>query len=155
MQFCRRPINSRRGTHMRTKWFVSSAGVAMCCLTAMAARCDDGWSTSNVYPKGGTITAQQLAQVLPGMSTKAQVQALLGAPWRIVQFNDCGHAMPGQEDETWDYRGKDSKGTYRVHIEFDDRNVATLVARIPDHVPGGKGTAAKIAPSGPKLAMKM
>jgi outer membrane protein assembly factor BamE (lipoprotein component of BamABCDE complex) len=140
---------------MRIKYLVSSAGVALCCLAATAARCDDGRFTIDVSASGGTITARQLAQVLPGMSTKAQVQALLGTPWRIVQFNDCGHAMPGQEDETWDYRGKDSKGTYRVHIEFDDRNVATLVAKIPDHVPGGKGTTARTAPSDPKLAMKM
>jgi outer membrane protein assembly factor BamE (lipoprotein component of BamABCDE complex) len=140
---------------MRIKNLILSAGVALCCLAATAARCDDGWSTTNVSAKGETITAQQLAQVLPGISTKAQVQSLLGTPWRIVQFNDCGDAMPGQEDETWDYRGKDSKGTYRVHIEFNDHNVATLVAKIPDHVPGGKGTAARIAPSDPKLAMKM
>ncbi len=140
---------------MRFKWFVSTAGVAICCLAATAARSDDGWSTTNVMPKGGTITARQIAQVMPGMSTKAQVLSLLGTPWRILQFNDCGMGMPGQEDETWDYRGEDSKGTYRVHIEFDDHNVATLVAKIPDHVPGGKGTAARVAPSDAKVAMKM
>ena len=80
---------------------------------------------------------------------------MLGTPWRIVQFNDCGHAMPGQADETWDYRGKDAKGTYRIHIEFDDNNVASLVAKIPDQVAGGKGTAAKIAPADSSRHMQM
>jgi outer membrane protein assembly factor BamE (lipoprotein component of BamABCDE complex) len=119
------------------------AGVVCFCSAASAA------STVS------TISDQKLAKVMPGMSTKVQVQALLGTPWRIVQFNDCGHAMPGQADETWDYRGKDAKGTYRIHIEFDDNNVASLVAKIPDQVAGGKGTAAKIAPADSSRHMQM
>ena len=137
---------------MRITLLVSAAGLAMC-LTASGARSEDGWS-STIPPSSGTISAQKLALVLPGSSTKADVQTLLGAPWRIVQFNDCGMSMPGQADETWDYRGRDAKGTFRVHIEFDDRDVARLVAKIPDHVAGGKGTPAKIAPDA-KMAMKM
>lgn len=93
----------------------------------------------------GAINESKLAQIRPGKSTKNQVQSLLGTPWRIVQFNDCGEGMPGQADETWDYRGKDSHGTYRVHIEFDDAGIAHLLAKIPDNVQGGKGTTAKIA----------
>jgi hypothetical protein len=58
--------------------------------------------------------------------------------------------MPGQADETWDYRGKDAKGSYRIHIEFDDHDVAHLVVKIPDIVDGGKGTTAKVAPSDSK-----
>jgi hypothetical protein len=102
------------------------------------------------------VSEQKLARLVPGISTKAQVQRLLGAPWRVVQFNDCGAAMPGQADETWDYRGKDSTGaTYRVHIEFDDHNVAELVAKIPDSVLGGKGTPAKTAPNASAKGMPM
>jgi hypothetical protein len=139
---------------MRTTLFVSAAGLAMC-LTASVAHCEDGWSSAIPSSAGvGAVSARKLALVIPGSSTKADVQTLLGAPWRIVQFNDCGMAMPGQADETWDYRGRDAKGTYRVHIEFDDRDVARLVAKIPDHVTGGKGTPARIAPDA-KMAMKM
>jgi outer membrane protein assembly factor BamE (lipoprotein component of BamABCDE complex) len=131
---------------MRIPTVVYGAGIAWCLLTASAAYSADGWST--------TVPAKQ-SQVRPGHSTKAQVRSLLGAPWRVVQFNDCGMSMPGQADETWDYRGQDAAGAYRLHIEFDDRGVADLVAKIPEHVAGGKGTAAKVAPSGSQIAMKM
>jgi hypothetical protein len=148
------------------KWFVSGTGFALCCFAASAAYCgnqgvgNDSWSnsipTSSAASTIGVISEQKLAKVMPGMSTKAQVQRLLGPPWRVVQFNDCGGAMDHQADETWDYRGKDAKGaTYRVHIEFDDNNVAHLVAKIPDNVPGGKGTVAKIASTESAKNMQM
>src|SRR5579863_8234147 len=135
---------------MRNISMIVGAAAVLCCMAASAARGEDGWSA-----KVAALNDRNLVQVTPGLSTKAQVQSLLGAPWRIVQFNDCGMSMPGQADETWDYRGKDAGGAYRLHIEFDDSGVATLVAKIPDHVPGGKGTAAKIAVPDSKMAMKM
>jgi outer membrane protein assembly factor BamE (lipoprotein component of BamABCDE complex) len=140
---------------MRIQMLGYCAGLAMCFLGASAARSADGWATAIAPPSADTISAAKLAQVKPGTSTKAQVQSLLGAPWRILQFNDCGMSMPGQADETWDYRGRNAKGTYRVHIEFDDSNVARLVAKIPDHAAGVKGTRAKTAPPDMKMAMKM
>ena len=140
---------------MKTQMFISCAAVALCLLGGNAARSEDGWSSAMPPPQVDTISAATLAQVKPGTSTKAQVQALLGAPWRILQFNDCGMSMPGQADETWDYRGRNAKGTYRVHIEFDDNNVASLVAKIPDRAIGTKGTRAKVAPGDMKMAMKM
>ena len=140
---------------MRIQMWGCCAGVALCFLGASAARSADGWATAIPPPSTDTISAAKLAQVKPGTSTKAEVQSLLGAPWRILQFNDCGMSMPGQADETWDYRGRNAKGTYRVHIEFDDSDVARLVAKIPDHVAGTKGTRAKTAPPDMKVAMKM
>src|SRR6202789_3869413 len=106
---------------MRIQMLVYSAGLAMCFLGASAARSADGWSTAIPPPPRGTdtISAAKLAQVKPGASTKAEVQSLLGAPWRILQFNDCGMSMPGQADESWDYRGKNDKGPYRAHTKFD------------------------------------
>jgi outer membrane protein assembly factor BamE (lipoprotein component of BamABCDE complex) len=137
----------------------------LCCLAAGAAYCgdeqkdNDSWRYANAARGAasvGMISEQKLAKVVPGLSTKAQVQRLLGTPWRVVQFNDCGAAMPGQADETWDYRGRDSAGaTYRVHIEFDDHNVADLVAKIPDKVLGGKGTPARTAPGESSKGMTM
>jgi len=135
---------------MRNKSMMVGAAAVLSCVAASAAHCEDGWSA-----KAAPLIERKLARVTPGLSTKTQVEAMLGAPWRIVQFNDCGMSMPGQADETWDYRGKDAGGAYRLHIEFDDSGVATLVAKIPDHVPGGKGTAAKIAVPDSKMAMKM
>jgi len=140
---------------MRIQMLGCCAGLALCFLGASAARSADGWATAIPPASTDTISAAKLAQLKPGTTTKAEVQSLLGAPWRILQFNDCGMSMPGQADETWDYRGRNAKGTYRVHIEFDDSNVARLVAKIPDHVAGTKGTRAKTAPADMKMAMKM
>jgi outer membrane protein assembly factor BamE (lipoprotein component of BamABCDE complex) len=84
------------------------------------------------------IDAQVLAKVVPGIS-KAQVKLLLGDPWRTVQYNDEEEI----ENEFWEYRGKDSHGTYRVHIEFDKHDTVVIVGKIPDKVAGGKGTPAK------------
>jgi hypothetical protein len=39
---------------------------------------------------GDPLSPQALAQIVPGHSTKAELSALLGPPWRIVQFDDCG-----------------------------------------------------------------
>jgi outer membrane protein assembly factor BamE (lipoprotein component of BamABCDE complex) len=140
---------------MRTHMLFCSAVLGLGFLCASAARSEDGWATAIPPPSADTISAAKLALVVPGMSTKAAVQSLLGAPWRILQFNDCGMSMPGQADETWDYRGRNAKGSYRVHIEFDDSDVARLVAKIPDRASGVKGTRAKTAPQDMKMAMKM
>lgn len=138
---------------MSVKWFVSRTGFALCCLTVSAAYCGIGVTRSHAGP---TATSQQkLAEVIPGRSTKAQITSLLGAPWRVEQFNDCGQAMDDQADETWEYRGKGPHGAYRIHIEFDDHGVAHLIATIPDKTPGGRATVAKVAPtkSAPGMAM--
>jgi hypothetical protein len=74
------------------------------------------------------LAGDPLASVVPGQTTKAQLRALLGAPPRIVQFDDCGDAMPDEALETWEYPG----GGYRVHVEFDDHGVVHLIAKIPD-----------------------
>lgn len=128
---------------MNMKIIVWGVALALACASAAA-----GDATTAKSKTGGVLSERKLAQVTPGKSTKTQIQALLGTPWRIVQFNDCGHAMPGQSDETWDYRGVDANGSYRFHIEFSDNGVAHLVAKIPDKTSGGKGTIAQIAPGG-------
>ena len=86
-----------------------------------------------------------LAAIVPGQTTKAQIRALLGTPSRIVQFDDCGDAMPDEALETWEYPGKDSAGAYRFHVEFDEHGIVHLVAKIPDD--SLTPTTAKTAPS--------
>jgi outer membrane protein assembly factor BamE (lipoprotein component of BamABCDE complex) len=141
---------------MTIKWLISVMGVSLCCFTASAAYCGNDAAESGNAPIIGAISDEALAQVVPGQSTKAQIQSLLGTPWRTLQFNDCGEAMDDEADETWDYRGKDSNGTYRVHIEFDNQGVTHLVAKIPDNSPGGKPTVAKVAPAqSAKKSMQM
>ncbi|MFZ1906265.1 MAG: hypothetical protein WAU56_12850 [Steroidobacteraceae bacterium] len=75
-----------------------------------------------------------LSKVVPGQTTKAQVKALLGSgPWRMNKYDDETLPYPGDPSvDIWEYRGRDSNGTYRVHIEFDANNVTTLIAKIPD-----------------------
>jgi hypothetical protein len=133
---------------MSMKWMMLGALILAGAAVA-GQRSDDG--AGHPAPETGAqarpVSGIKLAQITPGKTTKAQVQALLGKPWRVVQFNDCGHAMANQSDETWDYRGSDAAGSYRVHIEFTDAGIAHLVAKIPENSP--RGTVAKTAPEEP------
>jgi hypothetical protein len=134
---------------MYLKSFVIGAGLAMCCFVAFPVYCGNdipnpsGGSATGVLALSGQKLAQKLAKITPGVSTKSQVQSLLGAPWRTVQYND----MDKLEDEIWEYRGTDANGSYRIHIEFDHHDVVHVVGKIPDNASGGKGTAAKTAPT--------
>ena len=131
---------------MRVKTLMFGTGIA-CCLTVSLAYSAASSPTTDATLE--TTNATKLAQIVVGQSTKTQIQSLLGKPWRVVQFNDCGDPMPGQADETWEYRGRDASGGYRFHIEFDDKGVAQLAAKIPDQDPTGKGTQAAIGPGEP------
>ncbi len=133
---------------MRLK-FAAALGAALIALTPIAAYCGGEPSPADA------VKAQSLARVVPGHTSKAEITTLFGKPWRIVQFNDCGEAMDDQADETWEYRGRDADGSYRLHIEFGDDGTVHLIAKIPDTSPGGKGTAAKFAPSTPMPGMSM
>jgi hypothetical protein len=73
------------------------------------------------------VSAENIAHVKPG-TAKTEVTALLGAPWRTVQYNDVDRL----EDEIWEYRGRDAGGAFRLHIEFDARGFVTLIKKIPD-----------------------
>jgi outer membrane protein assembly factor BamE (lipoprotein component of BamABCDE complex) len=129
---------------MRARWMAVVAGAALFCVVGFAARADSG---------AAAISPSQVAKIVPGQSTKADVQTMLGTPWRVVQFNDCGMAMDGQADETWDYRGTDPTGGFRLHVEFGDNGVVHLIAKIPDGASGGQPTAAKVAPDMPGMSM--
>lgn len=98
---------------MTNRWIAKTAGAAFLSLVAYTAH-------SRADAASGSAEASRLAiaQIVPGKSTKADIESLLGAPWRVVQFNDCGMAMDDQADETWEYRGADQDGNYRLHIEF-------------------------------------
>jgi hypothetical protein len=115
------------------------------CAAAAAPTAHCGDSATTPVP-GSAITKlseQKPARLMPGVSTKAQVLALLGAPWRTVQYND----MEELENEIWEYRGMDSNGGYRIHIEFDHHDIVQIVGKIPDKTVDGKGTIVKSAPS--------
>ena len=89
-----------------------------------------------------------LSKVVPGQTTKAQVKVLLGSgPWRMNSYTDETLPYPGDPSvDIWEYRGRDSSGTYRVHIEFDTNNVTTLIAKIPDKTGTAVARVAKPKP---------
>jgi hypothetical protein len=87
--------------------------------------------------------AKILAAVVPGRTTKKQVEALLGKPWRTVDADE-DEATP----ESWEYRGKDASGAYRVHVEFDNHGVATLIVKVPDKAHSARAQVEK-TPAGP------
>jgi outer membrane protein assembly factor BamE (lipoprotein component of BamABCDE complex) len=146
-------LDTRKTARARARG--SAMASALCGLAAFAAASAGTPAAASRDSGTGMVSERKLAQITPGRSTKAQIKSLLGTPWRVVQFNDCGEAMPGQSDETWDYRGRDAGGTFRVHIEFDEGGVAHLVAKISDNVTGDKGTTAKIAPTESMAGMRM
>lgn len=136
---------------MKSKLSAIAAGFVL--LTSSAAYCD---STAPAADAAGIGVAspRTLAQIVPGWSTKREIESLFGTPWRVVQFNDCGQAVGDQADETWEYRASDAGGSYRIHVEFDERGVVHLVAKIPDGASGSAATAAKVAPTcAPSLSM--
>jgi hypothetical protein len=67
-------------------------------------------------------------------TTKAQVEALIGQPWRTTVFAELGEDEPGHEaPEVWEWRGQDSQnGLYRVHIEFNLKGIVTNIAKVPE-----------------------
>ncbi len=79
------------------------------------------------------ISDETFSKIESGSSTKAEVRALLGTPWRTTNYGDCN---PVDWQETWEYRGQDSTGTYKLHVEFDHGGIARIVAKIPDRTQG-------------------
>jgi hypothetical protein len=69
-----------------------------------------------------------LARIVPGKTTRTEVEALLGEPWRASE-PDADEAEPG----VWEYRGRDQAALYRVHIEFDGDGTARLVSKVPEN----------------------
>lgn len=138
---------------MRLKPSTLATFAALCALTAGAAQ-----AASPTPSPAGSLTRQQigaLGKIVPGHSSKADIEALLGEPWRVVQFNDCGEAMDGQDDETWEYRGADGDGGFRLHVEFNDHGMVHLFAKMPDRAPNGEGTKAAVEPGGSPMGMSM
>jgi len=124
-------------------------------LAAAAADAGAGGAETADAAALGAISPQQIARIVPGHTAKADVLSMLGKPWRVVQFNDCGMAMDGQADETWEYRGADPSGGYRLHVEFGDDGMVSLIAKVPNNNPGGAATQAKVAPAQSAKGMSM
>lgn len=138
---------------MRAKSLALGILAALWSLAAVAGQ------PANIAPSlAANLSREQVGdfgKIVPGHSTKSDMRARFGEPWRIVQFNDCGEAMDDQGNETWEYRGSDARGGFRLHIEFNDDGTVHLFAKMPDQAPGGAGTAAKVEPGKPSMGMSM
>jgi hypothetical protein len=133
---------------MNRPWSAIAAALVSCCI-AVPVYGQSGVGSSLAGAQIGVVRPRQAAKVIPGMS-KAKVRSLLGAPWRTVQYNDEEEA----ENEIWEYRGEDSNGKFRIHIEFDRHDSVRIVGKIPDDVSGGKGTPAQSSNVQPRSSLQ-
>jgi outer membrane protein assembly factor BamE (lipoprotein component of BamABCDE complex) len=124
---------------MTAKRYLPALAFALCCFAAAG-----GYGANDAADPGRArdFSAATLAKVTPGQTTKAQIEALLGAPWRTSFSDDPDEPGP----VIWEYRGRDIDGTYRVHIEFDSHDVTTLIAKIPDKTGEAPARVAKTPP---------
>lgn len=130
---------AEEGRSMTVKSLLPVMAFAVCCFAASSGYCAD----TTVDPgRARDFSAATLAKVTPGQTTKAQIEALLGEPWRTSFADDSDEPGP----VVWEYRGKDAKGTYRVHIEFDNHDITTLIAEIPDSTGEAPARVAKTLP---------
>jgi outer membrane protein assembly factor BamE (lipoprotein component of BamABCDE complex) len=125
--------NVKRRAALLTAMLVGGAALA----GPLVAEAVDGHvRTASVVPESQRIrdfSDATLARIVPGRTTKAEVQALLGKPWRETELDEEDVMYPGDPSvAVWEYRGRGPKGPYRVHVEFDKRDATTLIARIPD-----------------------
>ena len=124
---------------MTAKWALPAVALTLCWLAASSGYCANATADPG---RARDFSAATLAKVTPGQTTKTQIEALLGQPWRTTFADDADEPGP----VVWEYRGKDSSGTYRVHIEFDSHNITTLIAKIPDSTGEAPARVAKTPP---------
>ena len=127
---------------MTPQGFLLAAAFVLGCFGSPAAYCANDKGDPG---QARNFSAASLAKVTPGQTTKTQVEALLGKPWRTTFSDDADEPGP----VVWEYRGEDPNGTYRVHIEFDKHDITTLIAKIPDKTGEAPARVAK-APPAPK-----
>ena len=123
---------------MTAKRFLPAMALALCCFSASAGNCVKATADPGAARQ---FSAAILAKVIPGQTTQPQIQALLGKPWRTTFADDADEPGP----VVWEYRGHDSSGTYRIHIEFDSHDITTLIAKIPDTTGEASARVAKSA----------
>jgi outer membrane protein assembly factor BamE (lipoprotein component of BamABCDE complex) len=127
--------------NIMTKRFLWVTGVALCCFGLSTAyylsdkpNLGQAWgATPDDSGYNQDYSDATLAEVIPGRTSKAQVEALLGQPWRTTDYGEPGEDEPGHEPpEVWEWRGRDTQnGPYRIHVEFK-QGIVTNIAKIPE-----------------------
>ena len=89
-----------------------------------------------------------LSKVVTGQTAEGQSRRCsAAAPGASTVITDETLPYPGDPSvNIWECRGRDSSGTYRVHIEFDTNDVTTLIAKIPDKTGAAVARVAKPKP---------
>jgi len=83
------------------------------------------------HRSASVLSSANIATIQVGSSTRADVKAAIGSPWRVTNYGEVYCGCPHRDlQEVWEYRGTDSAGPYRLHIEFDDGGIARTVARV-------------------------
>jgi outer membrane protein assembly factor BamE (lipoprotein component of BamABCDE complex) len=106
----------------------SASMLLLFCFTLLAISAVTETPPATVSPNYGDVNMKMVAKIKVGVSSGAQVRELLGTPWRTTNYGDC---HPANYQEIWEYVGQDDAGLFRIHIEFDDDNIARIVAKIP------------------------
>ena len=128
---------------MKVKWLVCVTSLALCCISDIARAADAlpqpdkskvaEAKTKKRAPSPVRINDNTFSKIKVGDSTGDDVKALLGTPWRITNYGETYCGCPHHDmQEIWEYRGRDSSGTYKYHIEFDDEGVVHTAKKIPD-----------------------
>jgi len=124
---------------MTAKSLLPAMALALCWFAASTGYCANGTADP---AQARDFSAATLAKVTPGQTTKTQIEALLGKPWRTTFADDSDEPGP----VVWEYRGENANGTYRVHIEFDSHDITALIAEIPDSTGEAPARVAKTPP---------
>lgn len=95
------------------------------------------FSAASDAPKPATTAAPEfsmeaVAKIKVGTTNSADVEQLLGKPYRMTNYGDCN---PIDYQEFWEYAVRNADGWSRIHIEFDENHVARLVTRVPPKGP--------------------
>ena len=74
------------------------------------------------------LTVENLARLVPGQSTTAQVRELLGPPWQVTR-------MARQERDVWSYRMQDGALVrHDLYVQFSADGVVREVIMLRDYV---------------------
>jgi len=111
---------------MKSKRLVMAASLAFWSLLGCSAH---RAASSSQQPTNRLVDETAISKIKAGTSTRADVKALLGAPWRATNYGETYCGCPYIDlQEVWEYRGADSTGPYKFHIEFDADGVAQILA---------------------------
>jgi outer membrane protein assembly factor BamE (lipoprotein component of BamABCDE complex) len=70
------------------------------------------------------LTEEQFRRIARGASTRADVERLIGPPWRVMDF-------PNKRQVAWDYVFQDSWGyTVDFSVMFDERGLVAELASV-------------------------